>query len=112
MLTFDGVDMAMVVHQGALAEGKQAMVGVRPPAFWASWSVTGKSRPTPAVHLMPASMPPCSDSWGYTCCGRPLRGVPGCDGDLAYVVPANALALTVVDLHWDQDALAKSILKT
>lgn len=27
MLTFDGVDMAMVVHQGALAEGKQAMVG-------------------------------------------------------------------------------------
>jgi hypothetical protein len=28
------------------------------------------------------------------------------------VVPAKALALTVVDLHWDQDALAKRILKT
>jgi hypothetical protein len=34
-----------------------------------------------------------------------------CDAELAYVVPAKALAMTVVDLLWDQAGVAKRLLK-
>jgi amidohydrolase len=34
-----------------------------------------------------------------------------CDAELAYVVPAKALAMTVVDLLWDQAGVAKRVLK-